>query len=299
MTFEAVDFYLEDTTSFMNPIVGATVKVFSLDGTIDYGQVTTDSSGHAGFMLDSALGPYQVRCFKFGVSFSNPLQFTVLVPPFPTGESNTFDVSGVITVPPEPTDSRLCTAFGFFRGPDGSPAKRTEIQFITKFDPLWVDGSGVLKERVIVHTDETGYVQVNLFRNGQYDCTIAGEEEINRHIDVPDLPNCNIVDLIFPVALSVVYSPIAPYTIHVGETVALTSDVTASDGEDLGIASGDVKYTSDNTAILAVTPTPTGITIQGIAPGTANILCTRLDLSIVRIPDNGLTGSPQLVTVIP
>jgi hypothetical protein len=299
MSFEAVDFYVKDTTPQKNPVAGVVVKVLTADGRTVYGQDTTDSDGHVGFLLPSEVPLYQARFFKFSVTFTNPLQFSVLPSPLTPPQSNTFDVPGTLVSPPVPTDARLCTAYGFFRGPDGSPAPHTEIHFMPKFNPLWVEGAGVLKERVIVRTDAAGYVQVNLFRNGQYDCTIAGEEEITRHIDVPDLPNCNVVDLIFPIPASVVYDPPGPYTLHVGDTLTLVPTVTASDGEDLGVDIADVQYRSDDTTVLGVQPSSLNVTILGLAPGTANIVVKRLDNSIVHIPDPGIAGSPQLVTVIP
>lgn len=294
MAFQPVDVFCVDTTPFTNPIAGVVVKVLSTNGLIVYGQVTTDSDGHAGFLLDDGVANYQVRFFKIAVTFTNPLQIVVS-----STEPNVFDVPGELLSPPVPADSRLCTAFGFFRNVSGAPAKSTEINFIAKFDPLWVDGTGILKERVVVRTDETGYVQVNLFRNGQYDCTIAGEEEITRHIDVPDLPNCNIVDLIFPIPQSVVYSPVGPYTVSVGATLNLVPTVTASDGENLGLDTDDVSYVSDNVNVFSLQMALDGksINIVGIGAGTANIVVSRTNKSIIHIPDPGVIGSPQLITV--
>lgn len=296
MAFDAVDIYVEDTTAQKNPISMVVVKILSANGAIVYGQANTDVNGHVGFLLPSENSPYQARFFKFGVTFPNPLTIEVLDPP----GVNTFDVPGTLVPPPVPTDARLCTAYGFFRKVDGSPAPNTEIHFIAKFDPLWVDGTGILNERIIVRTDETGYVQVNLFQNGQYDCTIAGEEEITRHVDVPPLPNCNIIDLIFPIPASVVFSPVGPFTVSIsGGPLALTPTVTASDGEDLGLDTDDVSYVSDNPNVfsLQMSTDGKGIILVGISPGTANILVTRTNLSIVHIPDPGVLGSPQLVTV--
>jgi len=294
MAYDVVDLYALDTTPQQNPISGVVVKVLSTNGTIIWGQATTDVNGHVGFLLPA--GTYQIRFFKFNVTFQNPLTIVVEDPP----GVNTFDVPGTLVTPPVPTDSRLCTAYGFFRKVDGSPAPNTEIHFIAKFDPLWVDGAGILNERIIVRTDETGYVQVNLFQNAQYDCTIAGEEEITRHIDVPPLPNCNIVDLIFPIPASVVFSPEPPFTVSIsGGPLALTPTVTASDGENLGLDTDDVSYVSDNPNIfsLQMSTDGKGIVLVGISPGTASILVTRTNLSIVHIPDAGVVGSPQLVTV--
>lgn len=298
MSYEAVDFYVNDATPMQNPVSGVVVKITSQDGKITYSQGSTDAAGHAGFMLPSGL-TYQARFYKFAVGFINPQLFTVLPSPLAAGQTNTFSVVAQILTPPVPTDARLCTCYGYFRDITGAPQSNVEIHFIAKFDPVWLDGAGVLKERVIIRTDEKGYAQVNLIRNGQYDCTIQGEEDIVRHISVPDAPNVNLPDLIFPVVSSLVLTPPGPYTVQAGQELAIGFVVMGSDGENLGVGYGDILITTSDNDILGYAYTRAGLTLIGIKAGTAQLNVVRADQSIVRIPDTGIANQPLLVTVTP
>jgi hypothetical protein len=292
VSFEPVDFYVRDSTPFSAPVAGATVKVLSADGKLVYGQITTDLLGHAGFLLPSGI-PFQARFYKFQVGFTNPQLFTVLPSPLLPGQSNVFDVAAVLITPPVPTDPRLCTAYGFFRDPTGAPQEGVDIHFIAKFDPVWLEGAAVLKERVIVRTDERGYAQVNLIRNGQYDVTVQGEEDVVRAISVPDYPNVNLPDLLFPIVSKVVLTPSGPYSLRVGEELALGLEVFSSAGASLGVGTGDIMLSTSDGSVLNYTISPTGLTLLGVGSGTAQINIVRADLSIVpsRTPGSRVSRS--------
>lgn len=298
MSFESVDFFVKDTTPAKDPVAGVVVKVFSADGVLVYGQQLTDAAGRAAFLLPSGV-PYQARFYKFAVAFGPPQLFTALPAPLQPGETNTFDVKASSVAPPVPLDARLCTAYGYFRDVTGAPQAYVEIHFIAQFEPVWLEGAAVVKERVIVRTDEKGYVQLNLIRNGQYNCTLQGEEDIVRQIDVPDAPNVNIADLIFPVINRVVTVPAGPFTITKGSSLAIELHIMASDGNDLGKAVGEVYYKSSDGTVVGFSFTETGLLLQGLEVGTSEITITRADQSIVRIPDAGVLGQPLLVTVTP
>jgi hypothetical protein len=291
--FQTVDLYINDTTPQKNPISGVTVKVLSTDGKIVFGLTETDENGHAGFLLPDR-ATYQARFFKFSVSFTNP-QLLVI----PSGQGASFNISGQIVCPPVPNDIRLCTAFGFFRDITGAPQTNADIQFIARFDPVYVDGAGVLKERVRVRSNRQGYVQVNLFRHAHYECTIAGEEDITRKIRVPDTPNVNINDLIFPVVATAVTSPAGPFSISVGQELPIGLQVFASDGECLDTAIGDVIYSTSDQSILSYTVYKRGMTLIGVGPGTAQVNMCRADRSVKRIPDLPIAGQPIVVVVTP
>jgi hypothetical protein len=294
VAFQAVDLFISDTTPQHNPVSGVTVKVLSTDGTIVFGLTATDANGHAGFLLPDG-ATYQVRFFKFSVSFTNPQLITV-----PAGQAAAFNIPATLVTPPVPNDIRLCTAFGFFRDITGAPNNGLRIQFIAEFDPLWVDGAGVLKERNEVRTDKNGYAQINLFRHARYECTIAGEEDLVRKIAVPDLPNCNIVDLIFPIVASLVTTPPGPaFTITVGQEMPLGLKVYASDGECLGSGIGDIIYSTSDQSVLSYNVYRDGLTLIGVGPGTAQLCARRADRSIVHIPDLPIAGQPLIVTVLP
>lgn len=298
MPYENVDFYVKDTTPAKNPVPGVVIKVMSPNGVVVYGQQTTDAGGKASFLLPSENPQYQARFFKFGTTFRQPQLFSVLEAPVPP-LSNIFDAEATTLTPPTSNDNRLCVAYGYFRDVTGAPQANVEIHFIAKFQPVWLEGAAVVKERVIVRTDDKGYVQLNLIRNGQYDCTVQGEEDVLRQIDVPDLPNVNIADLIFPVIERVTTVPPAPLTMAKGSEVELELHIMASDGNDLGTARGEVYIRSTDPNKVTFFLTPTGLRLQALEEGTASITFERADKSIVRIPDPGVLGQPIIVTVTP
>ena len=299
MGYEPVDVFVKDTTPAKNPVLGVVVKIFSEDGKIVYGMQQTDEDGKASFLLPSEF-TYQVRFYKFGFTFTQPQIVEVLPSPLAPGQSNIFDASGSSVAPPVPNDVRLCTAYGYFRDITGAPQANVDIHFIAKFDPVLLDGAGVVKERAIRRTDENGYMQVNLIRNGLYDCTIQGEEDIVRHTAVPDAPNVNLPDLIFPVVDRVVASPPGPYTLAVGQEITVELHIMTSDGNDLGRGFNDVIYRLTDCNVVTYTSSGTSsIVFRGIAPGTSSLTLERANKSIVRIPDPGILGQPLVVTVTP
>lgn len=292
-SFEPVDFYVKDTLPAHDPVAGVVVKVLSANGALVHGQQTTNADGKASFLLPSALH-LQVRFYKFSYSFAQPQLFTPL-----EGGPNVFDTVAISVAPPVPADDRLCTAYGFFRDVTGAPQPNVEIHFIAKFNPVWLEGAAVVKERVIIRSDAKGYAQVNLIRNGQYDCTLQGEEDVVRRIDVPDAPNVNLPDLLFPVIYEVSTVPEGPFTLAVGEELEIELHVMSSAGVDLGKGIGDVRYRSTDHAIVGFNFTRTGMLLRGCAVGTAGVTLERANRSIVRIPDAGILGQPLLVTVTP
>jgi hypothetical protein len=276
-------------------------KVFSVDGLTTYTTGTSDAVGHLSFLLEE--GSYQIRFFRQHASFS-ALLFDVQ-PGHRIRTSfkgfrgpNTFDVTGSILTPPTVNDPRLCVANGFFRAANGGKAPDLDIHFIAKFRPLLLDGDAVLTERVVCRTDANGYMQANLIRNGQYDVLIEGLSNITRTIYVPDAPNVNLPDLLFPVVHSVTFSPPGPYSLLVGDSLFLTPTIRVSDGRTLpGIGYDDVAWASSDTNVVCLAISPTRIELRAQAPGTATVTLTPFDTSIVRYPDPGVLGVPFTVTV--
>lgn len=299
MGYESVDVYVKDSTPLKAPVAGVVVKVLSADGALVYGMQQTDATGRASFLLPGGL-TYQTRAYRFGYSFTQPLLMSVLSSPLPSGQTNTFDMTATNVAPPVPNDARLCTAYGYFRDITGAPQANVQIHFIAKFNPVWLDGAAVVKERIIVQTDAKGYAQVNLIRNGQYDCTIQGEEDIVRYIDVPDAPNVNLPDLIFPIVERVTTTPAGPnFTFAVGTKITLAMHVLTSDKNDLGKATSDVFYRVSPADIVTYWFEDDNMIVQGLVPGVASITLERADKSIVHIPDPGVLGQPLVFTVTP
>jgi hypothetical protein len=306
MAYVPVDVFVLDTTPQQLPVAGAIVRVFSQDGTMIFSQVETDSNGHAGFLLPDST-TFQFRFYKFQVSFTNP-QYVVVqplpVPPAPANPTiNSFNIAASLMPPPVSQDPRLCVAFGHFRNGDGSPQAAQVIHFIPKFKPLLVDGNAIMPEQIYEKTDCNGYLEVNLFKCGKYDVTVAGLEDYTVEISVPDLVNVNLPDLLFPVVQSIVFSPAPaappapPYTISVGQMLQLTPTVYLSDGNKDWKGQYDVVWSSDNPAIMGLQVAGGVLTLTGNYAGTANIVARRAHHKIVRIPDSPIVGVPINVTV--
>jgi hypothetical protein len=173
-----------------------------------------------------------------------------------------------------------------------------DIHFIPCFNPLVVDGIGVLGERVATRTDEDGYISVDLYRDGYYLATVESQENVQREVLVPDRSSVNINHLLFPRVVSVAYSPAGPFTLAAGAELELTPTITASDFRELeGTGSEDVEYSTDDPSIADVRVGADAITLRGLSPGTTTLRVARSDLSIVYIPDPGISGAAITVTV--
>jgi len=290
MALEPVNVFIKKDNIAMDPVEGVVVRVYDAAGAVFITQVVTDVLGLAAFLLDSGF-TYQLRFYKLHFAFA-PKLISVLAAP----GINTFDVTTECLDPPTVTDPRLCVAYGYFRNPDGSPARNVNLRFITKFRPLLLEGDGVLTPSMDVKTDKDGYVQISLIRFGEYDVTVEGIEDHERCIAIPDQLNVSLPSLLFPVVSNITFVPAGPWGLLVGADLVVTPTVFSSDGNQLPNTS-DVIWSSSNPAVLAVMPGGDLVTLRGITPGTANLLATRTDPSIVRIPDTPITGVPVVVTV--
>ena len=295
MSYEAVDIFVKEKTPPQDPISGVVVKVFSENGSLVYGQATTDADGKASFLLPNAT--YQLRFYKQQVSFAQPKLITVLEAPV-APQTNSFDVLGESFVPPVSTDPRLCVASGIFKKPNGAPAPNVDMHFITKFDPVLLDGAAVLTERMSTRTDANGYAQISLIRFAQYDVTIEGIEDYLRMISVPDKPSTNLPDLLFPVVAQITFSPEGPYALAVNDEITITPTVITSDGRVLdGTALEDVSWRVGDVDVAALSATATTLVLRGVGAGTTTLIAERSDTTIIRIPDTPIVGVPVDITI--
>jgi len=295
MSLSSVNVYVKDDTVDSNPMPGVVVRIFDATGTNYLMQAMSDSNGLAGFTL-AAPATYQVRFFKEQCSIQQPQNMVV-----PDAGTSNYTAIGHVYVPPEAVHPRLCCCSGFFRRPDNSPAIGHLIHIIPKFDPILFEGAAMLTELLKHRTDESGYVQFNLVRFGQYEVTVEGFEDQVRIITVPDAPSVNLPDLIFPVVESISFDPPGPYSLGKGtfNELTITPTVRTSDGRVLpGVAIADVQWGSSDNNILAVLPTDKTIVLRGLTPGVVQLTAIRTDCSIIRIPNPPIEGVPVDVTVI-
>jgi len=295
MGYEPVDFYFSDSSPQALPVSGVVVKVYSSDGLVFFSQQTSNTNGVASFLLPAG-STYQARFFKLQASIRNPQSFEVIEAPV-APVSNDFNITVDLLAPPTVPDQRLCVCHGFFRTVTGAPAKNLSIHIVSEFNPLLLEGSAVMTEREIVRTDDRGYVQVSLIRYGQYRVTVEGMEDVQRLISVPDAPNVNLPDLLFPVVGGIIFDPTPPYVLAVDESVTVTPLILATNGEELDLTSGDIIWSIDDESVAAFYLEPPNIRFRGVGPGTTQFKAVRANNSIVRIPDPGILGVPVTITV--
>jgi hypothetical protein len=96
----AVDIIISDTELVPQPIEGVIVQVYDYVLGDLIAQATSDDTGTAAFLLPGAAAPsplpYEVRFFKLGVLFNNPMAIAVEEPLSGT-DTNNFTVSGQLT----------------------------------------------------------------------------------------------------------------------------------------------------------------------------------------------------------
>jgi len=303
MALETVVVSAQDDQLTPQPVDGVVVRVFDDTGTTFITEGTTGSylPGKVMFTLNGDASPvsYQLRFYVSGGSVVSPQYIEVYSPAAlaPTGANN-FLVTATTFVLPQATNPRLCRASGYIYGPNGIPRRGIDIHLIPCFNPLIVDGIGVLGERVAIRTDNTGYASVDLFRFGKYLATVESQENVQREIAVPDRSAVNLNDLLFPVVAVVEFDPVGPWTLGVGGSLVLVPELVASDFRTLtGTATEDVKYAVDDTSIATVTVETGTLTLHGLSAGSTTLRVTRKDTSIVRIPDTGIAGGVVSVVV--
>jgi hypothetical protein len=163
-------------------------------------------------------------------------------------------------------------------------------------DPVVVDGRGVVGGKVVMRTDVDGMIQVDLFRDGEYQASLEGFMDSPRHVIVPDRSAVNLIYLLFPVVHEINFNP-DPVTVATGASVDVVLTILSTDGRELDPDDGDVTFASDDETVAVAAVVDGVLRITGMAPGTANVEATRVDLSIVTVPDEPDAYTPLVVTV--
>ena len=291
MSFEPVDVAVADSAG--NPVEGVLVKVYDPAGAIFFTQATTDADGVASFLLETL--DYSMRFYKYHTGFSQPQHFSIL----PAPQTNIFDVVAELFELPIATDPRLCRCSGFFRDMTGAPARYLDMHIIPEFEPILLEDSAIVTGERHIRTDENGYVQVDLIRGGNYYVNLEamGAANLRRLCQVPDAPSCNLPDLLFPRVDEIHFDP-DPISVAVGASLDVYPTVYDSVGRPLeGTAMGDVRWSIEDDSIASLTVQADKLVLQGLAAGVTNILAERVDVTVIKIPDEPIVGVPKNVTV--
>lgn len=295
-SYQSVDVFVLDNTALKKPVEGVLVRVFDEDNKNFQTEYTTDANGKVGFTLWTQM--YNLRFYKFGVQVPQPQVMEVLEPEPGAVQLQQFEALATVFVHPIANDPRLCRASGFFRDVTGAPHKYLDIHIIGQFEPILLEGAGVLNERRQIRTDEDGFACIDLIRCAQYMATIQGHEDQLRNINVPDAPSVNLPDLLLPVVQEVAFDISGPHSLSIGGTLTLVPTVVSSDQVLLpGTANDDVTWSSSDRSVFSVTAGATELTLMGVGTGSANLLATRKNQTIIRIPSTEIQGVPVEVTV--
>ena len=318
MAAETVRIYAVDENS--DPLEGVLVRFFDDTDTFVTQQYTALVAGEAYAEVtvdgDDPPNTYTVRLSKTGVAFDGTLgddsktpQSVDIYSPAasaPVTGTNNFQVQGQTFSAPAPSDPRLCRASGYFVDHSGRPLKNLDVHFIAvcynenqpDWFPMIVDGKGVLSTKIYARTDERGYLQVDLYRTGEYAALVEGLEHSRRTIKVPDVPQVNIVDLLFPVVSEVTFAT-NPITVASGSYVDVDLTILATDGQELDGLDRDVTFASSDYGVASAQVLAGNILrVSGIGAGTTQITAIRADTSIVTIPEEPVTYTPLDVTVV-
>ena len=139
-----------------------------------------------------------------------------------------------------------------------------------------------------------------MIRNAIYNAIIDGDTHNPRAVFVPDVPLVSIGDLLFPVVARIVYAGCENnvVTVPMGSSVVLTPTITASSGLVLpGTASGDVSWNIDGD-VATYERSKTTITITGLKVGSTELKASRVDKTVVHIPDTPITNGVLTINVV-
>lgn len=304
MPLETVRVTVLSTDLVPVPVDGVVVRFYDAAGAVLLTSATTGAvdPGIAEVTLDGddPGTQYQLRFFVVGGRITSPQNILVYSPPAaaPVTGTNNFSVDADLFIAEESLNPRLCRASGVIWNPAGRPKPGIDMHFIPCFNPLVVDGIGVLGERVAVRTDKNGFASVDLIRNGMYQATVESHENVQRLVAVPDRGAVNISHLLFPVVAAIDFDPAGPWSIPRETDLVVTPEVLATNFQVLsGSGVRDVIYETDDPAIAGVSVSDTTVTIHARSPGTTTLRCSRRDRSIVYIPDTGISGGDVTITV--
>lgn len=243
---------------FSAPVEDVYIGVFLEDGTF-VTFVETDSDGNGELLLPADI--YYLRLHKVKHSFSGKYRIEV-----EAGEVNTFNIQSIHLLRSPSTDPLLCAVYW---DAAFNPSETTLPVGIHYVDTQ-VIGNRFVGEDVTLFVRNPG---VQLLPRGVY-CYVSFRD-ITRKIKIPDLPFCELVDLLVPVvsSIGVVASDVpvgtsVTFPLTVLRTDGITLPDTANDGGSVG---SYVYASSGDTDICTVVVTDTGLVVSGVAVGSTTI----------------------------
>jgi hypothetical protein len=272
-----------------SPLEGVLVRLYP-DGLLTlFDEGTTDSAGVAEFLLPA--GTYQVRVYRPGVTFPRPVSIVVTAP-------GAFDVIGAMRLLETPTNPRLCRVGGYILRANGEAARGVPVDVALVESPRMIDENLYLQERQRLLTDNTGWIETSLLRCHTYSVRhLNFDETLTRTIYVPDVPSFSWNKLVMSRIEQVLLSPAGPYELAAGQELLLDATRLYTDLRRLAGVTEDVYLSSSNPVVMSVTPEGTKVRLRALTAGSASVLATRYDSTIVHIPNTPVAVPAATVTV--
>lgn len=277
-----VNVIVSDTELVPQPIEGVVVQALDPITSALIAQATSDVHGNAAFLLPGA--SYEVRLFKLGVLFQNPVAILVLEPAPAPPLSNNFLVSGVLTNVLQPAiDPRLCKVQGRFMNLSNQPIRNATVRIMAKAEtggeqPKYVDDNVISASEMSFKTDRDGYLKIDLFRTGHFEIVFSGEDDMEWPFYVPDTPYALWGDLINPYPVSIEWDQtIAPgnaASMAVGGDLRIPFVPTFSNTQQplSGMSQWLNFFSSDTTdMILGLQQFDMGVFLRAVGPGVVTI----------------------------
>lgn len=307
MPLEVVDVLVRDVAVPNDPISDVVVRVYDSTGSALVTSGTTDADGEVSFLLDGDVSPtrYQLRTFKQGIAIPQPKLVDIYSPA--SGSStgtNSFRLDAEVLTLPTSANPDLCRLSGYIKDPAGRPKRGLDIHFIHRFKPLVVgEGDaavGVFGERIAVRSDKDGYIEVDLWRNGAYRAIVESHENEGRSVWVPDLAAANINLVLFPRVYGVVFDPVGPWSIAVGEELVVGVQTQLTSGYVIdGTAAEDLLYSvSPGSVAVSMEVRDAHLVFRGLAPGAATLSIDRVVQNLAYEPDLDVIGDGTTITVV-
>jgi hypothetical protein len=302
MAVETVQIAIADDQVVPLPVDGVEARIFDDAGTF----ITTVVSGalisgelQAELPGSSDGETYELRFFKVGVALP-PTRVVVYSPPsLSSTGTNRFMLSAeVFRLVPSP-DARMCRISGFVANATGKLRRGVTLVITPQFNAFIAEPSVVTPGRFIVKTNAEGFCSFDLFRSAMYTIMIEAQEEVTRPARVPDRAALSLTALLFPVVTRVEFAEGAgSFVVPAGGFVTLTPVITTTDYRVLeGSAAEDVGYWIDDQSVASVYVLGDRIQVRGIAAGTTTLRVSRLDGSVVSLPDPGIIGGTVTIVV--
>ncbi len=290
-----VNIVISDTELVPQPIAGVVVQALDPNTSALIAQSISDVTGTAAFLLPGQ--NYEVRFFKLGAIFKNPLAISVLEP-LPTGKTNNFVVSGVLVGTLSPAiDPRLCRVQGRLMNFSNQPVRHATVRIMAKGEtggeqPKYVDENLISSSEMTFKTDRDGFISIDLLRTGNFEIVFSGEDDMEWPIYIPDQPYALWGDLINPYPVSIAWDQtVAPgniVSLSVGQSLVVPFTALFSNTVVplYGMSKWVDFFSSDTTnMILGLQQADMGVLLSAVGVGTASITgANKPNLNPGRIP---------------